>query len=137
VSENCTLPQLLARIFHTIKPCHAGLDIIVIFVLYSKSNNVIEIVFDVFLFGAPVTGDPGRWSLIRKVVSGRLVNGYSSSDWMLKFLYRTSQASMQVAGMQPIAHPLIENIDLKTIINGHNDYRSKIGEILSFVNFEP
>ena len=32
--------------------------------------------------GAPVGVTPERWALARSVVAGRLVNGYSSQDWV-------------------------------------------------------
>lgn len=36
-----------------------------------------DIVEDVILLGAPVSGNPEDWSRLEKIVAGRIVNGYS------------------------------------------------------------
>lgn len=94
------------------------------------------IIGDVVLLGAPVTASVDQWKPLGRVVSGRMVNGYSSSDWMLKFLYRTSSAAIRVAGLQEIKWEdrRLKNIDLTTLVSGHMDYYKKLNEILDYVN---
>ncbi|KAJ3146344.1 Transmembrane and coiled-coil domain-containing protein 4, partial [Irineochytrium annulatum] len=62
-----------------------------------------SIVDSVYLFGAPVEGNPDLWTRAASVVAGRLVNGYSSNDWFLHFLYRASSPNDRVAGLHPMA----------------------------------
>ncbi|KAK9762528.1 hypothetical protein K7432_011650 [Basidiobolus ranarum] len=86
--------------------------------------NAYGIVEDVFLFGTPVTASTKQWKQCASVVSGRFVNGYVKSDWVLGFLYRASAAGRPIAGLQPVAGVSnLENIDLADIVSGHLQYR--------------
>ncbi|KAM5249014.1 transmembrane and coiled-coil domain-containing protein 4 [Ctenodactylus gundi] len=100
------------------------------------------IIQDAVLLGAPVEGDPKHWEPLRKVVAGRMVNGYSRSvhascrgDWLLSFVYRTSSVRLRVAGLQPV--PLqdrrMENVDLSSVVSGHLDYAKQMDVILKAV----
>ncbi len=40
------------------------------------------------MLGAPVSTSLERWALARSSVSGRLINGFSSRDWILGLVYR-------------------------------------------------
>lgn len=57
------------------------------------------------------------------------------SDWLLKFLYRTSSRQTEVAGLQPIEwhDRRMINIDLTSLISGHLDYRTNMNAILPAV----
>jgi len=76
------------------------------------------IVQDVVLLGAPVSASPERWNKILPVVSGRVVNGYCHDDWLLKFLYRTSTATLRIAGLQAVSleNKKLENHDLSKVV---------------------
>ena len=63
-----------------------------------KAMHLIE---NAYLMGAPVTNDGERWKNIRQVVSGRLVNAFSPSDWILA-LHQTARAEYGLAGLQPV-----------------------------------
>ncbi|XP_076054281.1 transmembrane and coiled-coil domain-containing protein 4-like isoform X2 [Oratosquilla oratoria] len=90
------------------------------------------IVQDVVLLGAPVPGYEKDWKQFGKVVAGRIINGYCQSDWLLRFLYRTSSASFHIAGLGPIPWQdrRMFNFDLSEIVAGHMDYANKMGIIL-------
>lgn len=90
---------------------------------------------DIVLLGAPVTASVDQWRPIGRVVSGKIINGYSSSDWLLKFLYRTSSAAIRVAGLQEIRWEdrRVKNVDLTPLVSGHMDYYKKLTEILDYV----
>lgn len=90
---------------------------------------------DIVLLGAPVTASVDQWQPLGRVISGKIINGYSSSDWLLKFLYRTSSAAIRVAGLQEIRWDdrRVKNVDLTPIVNGHMDYSKKLTEILNYV----
>lgn len=46
------------------------------------------LVQDVVLLGAPVTTDVEQWRAIRGVVAGRVIHGFSRTDWILRFIYK-------------------------------------------------
>nr|XP_018904904.1 PREDICTED: transmembrane and coiled-coil domain-containing protein 4-like isoform X2 [Bemisia tabaci] len=99
----------------------------------SERGNCEGIVQDAYLIGAPCTANSTDWAKLRRVVAGKLVNGYSRSDWLLRFLYRTLSLSRRgVAGLQPIKleDRRMHNVDLTKIVGGHFEYPDKIVEIL-------
>ncbi|PNF22427.1 hypothetical protein B7P43_G16395, partial [Cryptotermes secundus] len=98
----------------------------------SQRDRCEGIIQDAILLGTPVTGAPKDWQKLMRVVSGKIVNGYCRSDWLLKFLYRTLSMSSDVAGLQPIdvQDRRMYNIDLSDIVSGHSEYPEKIDAIL-------
>lgn len=84
---------------------------------------------DVFLFGTPTSTDPSAWSSIRRLVAGRLVNGYSSDDYVLAVLSRASNVSWEVAGLHAVQVKGVENV-LCEHIDGHTKWRGMIGKSL-------
>ncbi|KDQ61026.1 hypothetical protein JAAARDRAFT_173479 [Jaapia argillacea MUCL 33604] len=89
-----------------------------------------HIIQDVFLFGLPAPCDEGTWSSVRRVVAGRLVNGYSEEDYVLAVLSRASDARWHVAGLQPVAVQGVENLNCDDV-EGHLQWRGKIGSCLA------
>ncbi|KFM71037.1 Transmembrane and coiled-coil domain-containing protein 4, partial [Stegodyphus mimosarum] len=96
------------------------------------SEGIIE---DAILLGAPVSAHVQSWKDFSKVVNGKIVNGYCRGDWLLKFLYRTSSATMKIAGLQPIKWDdrRMCNVDLSSVVSGHMDYGNKMDTILKAV----
>ncbi|KAF9469166.1 DUF726-domain-containing protein [Collybia nuda] len=88
-----------------------------------------HLIQDVYLFGTPTTTDPIVWASIRRLVSGRLVNGYSNNDYVLAVLCRASDASWNVAGLQAVDVRGVENI-LCEGVDGHTKWRGMIGHCL-------
>jgi hypothetical protein len=70
-------------------------------------------------------------------VSGRVVNVFSTNDYILAFLYRTSSIQLGVAGLQPVlgVHG-VQNIDVSEVVSGHLRYRYLTGSILRKIGFE-
>ena len=73
-----------------------------------------------------------------RVVGGRVVNGYSRSDWLLRFLYRTMSVQMTIAGIGPVRPKdcnNIVNIDLSHIVSAtlflSNTYFNVLGLLCS------
>ncbi|KAM4805569.1 transmembrane and coiled-coil domain-containing protein 4 [Urocitellus parryii] len=101
----------------------------------ARERDCQGIIEDVVLLGAPVEGDPKHWEPFRKVVSGRIVNGYSRGDWLLSFVYRTSSVQFHVAGLQPVQlqDRRVENVDLSSVVSGHLDYAKQMDVILKAV----
>lgn len=101
----------------------------------AQRENSEGIIQDAILLGAPVSGSLEYWCKFSKVVSGRIVNGYCRGDWLLKFLYRTTNASIKIAGLDAVdwKDRRMENVDLSDIISGHLDYYKNLPEVLKKV----
>jgi hypothetical protein len=99
-----------------------------------KAFGLVE---NVALLGSPMPSDAEDWRKIRSVVSGRVVNVFSTNDYILAFLYRTSSIQLGVAGLEPVlgVHG-VQNIDVSEIVNGHLRYRYLTGSILKKIGFE-
>lgn len=99
-----------------------------------KAFGLIE---SVVLLGAPTPSTAADWRLIRAVVTGRVVNVYSTSDYILGFLYRSSSIQYGIAGLQSIPSVAgIQNVDVSDIVKGHTSYRFLTGTILKKIGFE-
>lgn len=96
------------------------------------------LVQNVYMFGSPIVASKDEYLKSRSVVSGRFVNGYSSNDWILGYLFRaTSGGIMRVAGLAPIEGiPGLENFDVTKLVNGHMDYRAAMPRLLKEVGWE-
>lgn len=97
----------------------------------SERENCYGLILDAYLIGAPCTGRVKRWNKISKVVSGKIVNAYCKTDWLLRFLYRTLSFHT-VAGLQPIEADIknLVNVDLSHIVNGHGEYPDKMDDVM-------
>ncbi|KAJ1562442.1 hypothetical protein HK096_009742, partial [Nowakowskiella sp. JEL0078] len=96
------------------------------------AHGAFGIVEEAYIFGCPIMATKAEWCAIASVVSGRVVNGYLTKDYVLGVLYRASSALWnEVAGLRPVMNiPGIENINLDGIIQGHLDYRMGMPRIL-------
>ncbi|ORY02994.1 DUF726-domain-containing protein [Basidiobolus meristosporus CBS 931.73] len=80
---------------------------------------------------AYVTASTKQWKQAASVVSGRFVNGYVKTDWVLGFLYRASAVGRPIAGLRAVADvPNLENLDLTDMINGHLLYRASMPRLM-------
>lgn len=91
----------------------------------SETANLIQ---DVFLFGTPAPTDDTTWSALRRVVCGRLVNGFSKEDYILAVLSRVSDASWGVAGLEAVQVKGVENVECD--VDGHLRWRELTGKCL-------
>lgn len=96
----------------------------------SETAGLIQ---DVYLFGSPVPTDETAWAAARRVVAGRLVNGYGSNDYILAVLSRVSDMSWSVAGLEPVVVKGVENVACEQV-DGHLKWRSVIGQCLQMCN---
>lgn len=92
----------------------------------SQTANLIQ---DVFLFGTPAPTDEATWSAVRRVVCGRLINGYAKEDYILAVLSRASDASWGIAGLKAVQVQGVENIECEGV-DGHLKWRGMIGKCL-------
>jgi ribosomal protein S15P/S13E len=99
-------------------------------------QHAFGLVESIILMGAPVPSDSYTWRQIRSVVSARVVNVYSTEDYILGFLYRSTKLQIGVAGLQEVRDIYgIENVDMSKLVTGHDRYRFLIGTILMKVGF--
>ncbi|GME22222.1 uncharacterized protein LTHEOB_6161 [Neofusicoccum parvum] len=111
-------------------------------VIYSCLQSLAErkafgLVESVVLLGAPAPSTAADWRRMRSVVSGRVVNVYSTNDYILAFLYRTSSIQYGVAGLQKVEGVKgVENVDVSDLVSGHTRYRYLAGRILKKIGFE-
>lgn len=95
------------------------------------------IVESVVMMGTPAPSESRVWLTLKSVVSGRLINVYSESDYLLGFLYRTSNIHFGVAGLQEIqGADGVENHDVSDLVSGHLRYSSLTGRILKDIGWE-
>ncbi|KAI1795907.1 hypothetical protein LXA43DRAFT_693932 [Ganoderma leucocontextum] len=95
--------------------------------------QTLGLVQDVYLFGSPIPVDRTQWAAIRRVVSGRLVNGYGKDDYVLAVLARASGMSWDVAGLTPVELQGVENVACDGV-DGHRKWRGMIGQCLAKCN---
>ncbi|KAM5431290.1 hypothetical protein McanMca71_003754 [Microsporum canis] len=102
------------------------------------NKGAFGLVQNVYLFGSPVVVSKDDYTRARSVVSGRFVNGYSSNDWILGYLFRaTSGGIMRVAGLAPVEGiPGIENVNVTNLVSGHMAYRTAMPRLLREVGWD-
>ncbi|KAJ7709782.1 DUF726-domain-containing protein [Mycena rosella] len=92
-------------------------------------SETAHLIQDVYVFGTPAPTDVAMWASIRRLVSGRIVNGYAEDDYVLAVLSRLSHVKWAVAGLQPVEAAGVENMLCKDV-DGHTKWRSLIGRSL-------
>lgn len=126
----------------------AGAPVVVEISSYSTTNNILnpEKENDKNIIGSggsskaegdgknQPTASPlsSGWTKMRQVCAGRVVNGYSKNDWLLRFLFRGLVGGQMLAGLGPVCDDnlAIENIDLSDLVAGHLKYKEALPEIL-------
>lgn len=99
-----------------------------------KAFGIVE---NVIVAGAANSRDTKVWRRIRAVVSGQVVNAYSTNDYLLAFLFRTHNLTAGVAGLMPIEGVYgVENVDVSSIVSSHFQYRFMSGQIMSACGFD-
>ncbi|VAH17286.1 unnamed protein product [Triticum turgidum subsp. durum] len=94
------------------------------------SGNNEGIVERAVLIGAPISVNDELWGPARKMVAGRLVNVYSTKDWILGVTFRCSLLTQGLAGIQAVQVPGVENVDVSELVVGHSSYLGLMQQIL-------
>lgn len=94
------------------------------------SDKTADLIQDVYLFGTPAPSDPEVWSAIRRLVAGRLINGYSTNDYILAILSRAYDVDWHVAGLESVQVQGVENFRFDEV-DGHLKWRGMVGYCLS------
>ncbi|KAF9053822.1 DUF726-domain-containing protein [Hymenopellis radicata] len=96
-------------------------------------SDTLGLIQHVFVYGTPISTDEETWAGVRRLVAGRLVNGYSSNDYVLAVLSRASNVTWKVAGLEPVSVKDVENVHCD-FVDGHTMWRGLIGRSLQVVN---
>ncbi|KLU91876.1 transmembrane and coiled-coil domain-containing protein 4 [Magnaporthiopsis poae ATCC 64411] len=100
-------------------------------------RRALGLVENAVLMGTPAPADPDVWTALRSVVTGRLINVYSETDYMLAFLHRDSCTQFGIAGLQRINKLSgIENVNATALITDHMRYHYLVGTILQDLGLE-
>lgn len=105
--------------------------------LCRDSGNNLGVIENVILFGLPAAISPiDRWAQMRMLVAGRFIHCFSSNDWVLRFLYRSTSLTVgDIAGLNAVEHvPGIDNVNMSKFINGHVEYAKKMPEMMRMFN---
>ncbi|RYP13376.1 hypothetical protein DL767_010734 [Monosporascus sp. MG133] len=114
-----------------------GAKVIYVCLKQLAQRQAFGLVENAIMLGAPTPSSSADWRRVRSVVSGRVVNAYSTKDYILGFLYRSSSVQLGVAGLQPVLHVKgVENVDVSDLVEGHTLYRNATGPILKRIGFE-
>ena len=102
------------------------------------ARGAYGLVQNVYLFGSPIVANREEYLRARSVICGRFVNGYSSNDWILGYLFRaTAGGIMRVSGLAPVENiPGLENLDVTALVKGHMGYRAAMPRLLREVGWE-
>lgn len=100
-------------------------------------RKLYGVIDTVVLMGGPIVADAAVWSVMKAVVSGRLVNVYSPTDYMLAFANRSMAWGIGMAGNQQIEGVGgVENHDVSDILGAHLDYPALVPTILRRIGWE-
>ena len=88
--------------------------------------------------GTPCFINKSSWVEVQSIVAGRLINCYSSRDWILSLLFQIKNVSgvmRKTAGTSPVLVDGVENYDVTDLITVHDDYCVMVQQILRVVAF--
>lgn len=92
---------------------------------------------NIYLFGGAVDNDQKLWEKQIKKIHGKVYNFYSDNDDVLKYAYKSttlfSSTPIGLSGINVYSKKII-NIDVSHIINGHNEYKTKLQECLDYAS---
>jgi hypothetical protein len=113
-----------------------GARVIYACLLELAEQHAFGLVESVVFMGAPVPSDNSGWTMIRSVVAARVVNVYSTEDYVLGYLYRSTKLEFGVAGLAAVKGVSgIENVNMSELVSGHDRYRYLAGKILVNIGF--
>ncbi|KAH7026323.1 uncharacterized protein B0I36DRAFT_330393 [Microdochium trichocladiopsis] len=109
-----------------------GARVIFSCLLELEKKGAYGLVQNVYMFGSPVVVKSEEYYKVRSVCSGKFINGYNRTDWILGYLFRLTNGGIRrVAGLAAIQGiPGIENLDCTEFVPGHMAYRTSMPRLL-------
>ncbi|CAM9620173.1 unnamed protein product, partial [Laminaria digitata] len=102
----------------------------------APGDRGLGIVENAVMLGTPVGTKRGRWKRARSAVAGRLINGFSSRDWLLALVYRSKSWSVGVAGTSKVEACGVENLDLSGLVTWHLSYSRILPTVMAMLRLE-
>ena len=102
--------------------------------LKKSGSHGMGIISDVIILGAPISTKSCDWEEVRPIVSGRLINGWTESDWVLGLLCHDNVAGTSRINWIDDDDKRLVNIRLTGTISGHTDYQRKMSNILRLID---
>ncbi|CAN0404837.1 unnamed protein product [Ectocarpus sp. 12 AP-2014] len=102
----------------------------------APNGRGLGIVENAVMLGTPIGTKRGRWKRVRSAVAGRLINGYSSRDWLLALVYRSKSWSLGVAGTSRVEGCGVENVDLSGLVTWHLSYSRILPTVMAMLRLE-
>jgi len=101
---------------------------------FEYDREPASLVADVIFIGLPRAIDRKVLTSCRRVTGGRMVNCYTTNDWLLSLMFVARGGTP--CGTKPIKDvPGIENYDVTTLVESHTKYGNAIPSILQLVRF--
>jgi hypothetical protein len=102
-------------------------------------KQTIHLIDSIYLFGLPASLELEQWASIRRLASGRVVNGYCKTDWVLGVLGRVTsdgglKGNFKISGMNPVDIQGVENLEWN--VGGHLGWRGHVGECLEYLGLQ-
>lgn len=115
-----------------------GARVIYSCLLELSKKGAYGLIENVYLFGSPLVVNREKYTLAKSVVSGRFVNGFSKTDWILGYLFRATSGGLgKIGGLGPIKGVYgVENFDCSRFVSGHMGYREAMPVILKHLGWE-
>ncbi|KAK8850413.1 hypothetical protein IAR55_004331 [Kwoniella newhampshirensis] len=97
------------------------------------------------LISLPAAPDAEEWAKCRSVVGRRLVNAWSDADLVLAGVVRLHEVvsraaamsnGIRVAGLGPVNHPGVQDVDVSSVLRGHMELQAKMPEILKIIDVD-
>lgn len=134
---NCIVSHVLGERGITLIAHGLGCRIVSLALMTLAERKMYGVVDTVVMMGAPIVADAASWSVMKSVVSGRMVNVFSPTDYMLAFAARSVAWGAGIAGCQLIQGVGgVENHDVSDILETHLDYPALVSTILKRIGWE-
>ncbi len=94
------------------------------------------LVHDAIILGGAFNADRNRWRVASRIVAGRLVNAYCTTDVVLSMLFRVANLQSNAAGLGPVDVDGVEDVDITAIASGHLRYRPQMENLLTRIGVD-
>jgi hypothetical protein len=104
------------------------------FTNFAYDREPASLIADVIFIGLPRVIDKKVLTSCRRVTGGRLVNCYTTNDWLLSLMFVARAGTP--CGVKPVSDvPGLENYDVTHFVESHTNYADAIPGILQHVRF--